>query len=154
MARPINRTLKRPGQIGAPDAPPADAPAPAKPRTADPKRVAAYKGGLSAESKAAAFLLMKGYRILARRFRSPVGEIDIVCGRRNVLVFAEVKTRATYDEAVEAVTEQQRRRIVAGANYWLASHPKDAEREIRFDVVIMTPGKLPQHIPNAFDAGR
>jgi putative endonuclease len=153
MARTINRTLKRPGQIGEPAAPPADMAKPAPTRVADPKRVAAFKDGLSAESKAAAFLLMKGYRILARRFRSPVGEIDIVCGRRNTLVFVEVKTRATYDEAVEAVTERQRRRIVAGAEYWLASHPKDAEREIRFDVVIMTPRRLPQHITNAFDAG-
>jgi putative endonuclease len=153
MARTINRTLKRPGEIGAPDMRSPDAPVATKTRTADPKRVAAFKDGLSAESKAAAFLLMKGYRILARRFRSPVGEVDIVCGRRNVLVFVEVKTRATYDEAVEAVTMQQRRRIVAGAEYWLASHPNDAQRDIRFDVVIMTPRKLPQHIPNAFDAG-
>jgi putative endonuclease len=153
MPRPINRTLKRPGEIGGPRDSIAQKAIAAKAPTADPKRVAAFKDGLSAESKAAAFLLMKGYRILARRFRSPVGEVDIVCGRRNVLVFVEVKTRATYDEAVEAVTPQQRRRIVAGAEYWLASHPNDAQREIRFDVVIMTPRRLPQHIPNAFDAG-
>jgi len=67
-----------------------------------------------------------------------------------VLVFVEVKARASYEEAVEAVTDHQQRRIVAGAEYWLASHPHDGD--IRFDVVIVTPGRIPQHIPNAFDA--
>jgi putative endonuclease len=148
MARTINRTLKRPGQIKAPD----DALASA-PRVPDAKRIAAFRHGISAESKAAALLLMKGYRILARRFKSPVGELDIVARRRGVLVFVEVKARESYSEAVEAVTEQQRRRIVAGAEYWLASHPKDGQGDIRFDVVIVTPGKIPQHIQNAFDAG-
>jgi putative endonuclease len=146
MARTINRTLKRPSQPQAPAAP-REKPAP------DPKRIAAFRHGISAESKASALLLMKGYRILARRFRSPVGEIDIVARRRGVLVFIEVKARARYEDAAEAVTEQQRRRIVAGAEYWLASHPKEGQGDIRFDVVIVTPGKIPQHIPNAFDAG-
>src|SRR4051812_17613319 len=153
MARQINRTLKRPGEIKAADKPPADEAPPHK-RTPDPKRVAAFRQGISAESKAAAMLLMKGHRILARRFRSPVGEIDIVARRRGTLVFVEVKTRASYDEAVEAISPAQQRRIVAGAEFWLASHPKDGQGDIRFDVVIITPGKLPQHIPNAFDAGR
>ena len=60
-----------------------------------PERVAAFRVGISAESRAAAFLIAKGYRILARRFRTPVGEIDIVAGRRNTLVFVEVKARNT-----------------------------------------------------------
>ena len=124
----------------------------AEPRVADPKRVAAFQSGISAESRAAALLLVKGYRILARRFRTPAGEIDIVCKRRNALVFVEVKTRASYEEAVEAVTEQQRRRIVGAAKYWLQARPQDGEGDVRFDVVIITPGKLPQHIPAAFDA--
>jgi putative endonuclease len=148
MARTINRTLKRPGQIKVPDETPATAP-----RVPDAKRVVAFRHGLSAESKAAALLLMKGYRILARRFKSPVGELDIVARRRGVLVFVEVKARASYSEAVEAVTERQRRRIVAGAEFWLASHPREGQGDIRFDVVIVTPGKIPQHIQNAFDAG-
>jgi putative endonuclease len=124
----------------------------AEPKVADPKRVAAFQNGISAESRAAAMLLVKGYRILARRFRTPAGEIDIVCKRRNALVFVEVKTRASYEEAAEAVTEQQRRRIVGAAEYWLQARPQDGEVDVRFDVVIITPGKLPQHIPAAFDA--
>jgi len=122
------------------------------PKLADPKRVAAFQNGISAESRAAAMLLVKGYRILARRFRTPAGEIDIVAKRRNALVFIEVKTRASYEEAVEAVTPQQQRRIVGAAEYWLQARPQDGEGDVRFDVVIITPGKLPQHIPAAFDA--
>src|ERR1700710_3272086 len=75
----------------------------------DPKRIAAFEHGISAESRASILLIAKGYRILARRYRSPAGEIDIVAKRRNALVFVEVKARASYDEAVEAVTEQQQR---------------------------------------------
>lgn len=64
-----------------------------------PERLAAFRVGISAESRAAAFLIAKGFRILARRWRSPLGEIDIVARRRQLLVFAEVKARSTIDEA-------------------------------------------------------
>ena len=68
-----------------------------------PERVAAHLVGLSAESRAAAYLVAKGYRIVARRCRSPVGEIDIVARRRGVLVFVEVKARSTLDDAAESL---------------------------------------------------
>jgi putative endonuclease len=61
------------------------------PRIAAPARVAAFHTGLSAEARAAAYLMVKGYRILARRFRTPYGEIDIVARRRHLLAFVEVK---------------------------------------------------------------
>ena len=67
-------------------------------------------------------------------------------------MFVEVKARATYSDAVEAVTEQQRRRIIAAAEYWLAKRPQDAQGDVRFDVVLVTPGRIPQHLPAAFDA--
>ena len=73
---------------------------PAEPR---PERVAAHFTGLSAESRAAAYLMAKGYRIVARRFKTPVGEVDIVARRRDVLVFVEVKARNTLDDAAYAV---------------------------------------------------
>jgi putative endonuclease len=75
--------------------------------TANPERQAAFRVGISAESRAAAFLIAKGFRILARRWRSPLGEIDIVARRRRLLVFAEVKARASLDEAAESVNERQ-----------------------------------------------
>ncbi len=117
-----------------------------------PERVAAFRVGLSAESRAAAFLIAKGYRIVARRFRTPVGEIDIVARRRDVLVFVEVKARAKFDDAAESVTDRGKRRIVAAAEAWLANNPDDVNSNIRFDAVLVAPGKMPRHIPAAFDA--
>ncbi len=116
------------------------------------ERVAAFRLGLSAESRAAMMLIAKGYRVVARRWKTPLGEIDIVARRRRALIFVEVKARARADDAAEAVTERGKRRIVAAAELWLAHNPDDAQREIRFDVVLVTPGKMPQHIANAFDA--
>ena len=124
------------------------------PRTPRPDRVEAFRLGLSAESRAAMFLIAKGYRILARRFKTPLGEIDIVARRRRALVFVEVKARETSGDAAESVTARGKQRIVAAAEMWLARNPADAQAEIRFDVVLVTPGKLPQHIPNAFDASK
>ena len=124
------------------------------PKTPRPDRVEAFRLGLSAESRAAMFLIAKGYRILARRFKTPLGEIDIVARRRRALVFVEVKARETSDDAAESVTARGKQRIVAAAEIWLARNPADAQAEIRFDVVLVTPGKLPQHIPNAFDASK
>ncbi|MGO8921795.1 MAG: YraN family protein [Xanthobacteraceae bacterium] len=118
------------------------------------ERVAAFRLGLSAESRAAMFLIAKGYRIVARRWKTPFGEINIIARRRRALVFVEVKARDRADEAAEAVTERTKRRIVAAAELWLAHHPDDNERDIRFDVILVAPGRLPQHIANAFDASR
>jgi putative endonuclease len=117
-----------------------------------PERVAAFRLGLSAESRAAMFLIAKAYRIVARRWKTPLGEIDIVARRRRSLVFIEVKARANADEAAEAVTERVKRRIIGAAEVWLARHPDDANAEIRFDVILVAPGKIPRHIVNAFDA--
>jgi len=118
------------------------------------ERVAAFKLGISAESRAALFLIAKGYRIAARRWKTPFGEIDIVARRRHALVFVEVKARERLDDAAEAVTERTRRRIVGAAELWLARHPDDAQRTISFDVMLVAPGKMPQHIANAFDTSR
>src|SRR5258708_20028327 len=89
-----------------------------------PERQIAFRTGISAESRAAAFLIAKGFRILARRWRSPVGEIDIVARRRALLIFVEVKARETLDEAAWSVTERQRARIIAAAQVWLPPLPR------------------------------
>ncbi len=99
-------------------------------------------------------LIAKGYRIAARRWKTPFGEIDIVARGRRTLIFVEVKARANAEDAAEAVTERTRRRIVAAAELWLAHHPGDAQRDIRFDVMLVAPGRMPQHVANAFDASR
>jgi putative endonuclease len=115
-------------------------------------RQVAFRFGLSAETRAAAFLLAKGYRILARRYRSPVGEIDIVARRRGMLVFVEVKARESFDAAAEAIGGRQQQRIIAAASAWLAAHPQDAQRAMRFDAVLVVPKRLPRHLAAAFDA--
>jgi putative endonuclease len=119
-----------------------------------PERLAACRLGISAESRAALFLIAKAYRIVARRWKTPFGEIDIVARRRRDLVFVEVKARERLDDAAEAVTERTRRRIVAAAEMWLAHRPQDAQCTIRFDVILVAPGKMPSHVVNAFDATR
>ncbi len=116
-----------------------------------PERQAAFRVGISAESRAAVLLIAKGFRILARRWRSPLGEIDIVARRRQLLVFAEVKARASLDEAAESVNERQRRRIAAAAEAWLAANPDETIRDIRFDAILVAPGTIPRHIPAAFE---
>jgi putative endonuclease len=118
------------------------------------ERIAAFRLGLSAESRAAILLVVKGYRIAARRWKTPFGEIDIVVRRRRALVFVEVKARERADDAAEAVTERAKRRIIAAAELWLAHHPDDVNCAIRFDVILVTPGRIPRHVANAFDASR
>jgi putative endonuclease len=125
---------------------------PERAETAAPERVAAFRTGISAESRAAAYLIVKGYRILARRFRTPHGEIDIVARRRQLLTFVEVKARRTLDEAAYAVTPRQQLRIIAAAQGWLMAHPEHADFELRFDAMLIAPRRLPRHLPGAFDA--
>jgi len=123
----------------------ADKPPPA------PERQVAFKLGLSAENCAAALLIAKGFRIVARRFRSPAGEIDIVAKRGPLLIFVEVKARARLDDAAWSVTERQKRRIASAASAWLADHPDDATCDMRFDAVLVAPRSLPRHITGAFE---
>jgi putative endonuclease len=114
----------------------------------------AFRLGLSAESRAAVFLVAKGFRILARRWKSPLGEIDIVARRRHLLIFVEVKARADLDAAAWSVTARQQARIAAAAEIWLAQSPDQSIRDIRFDAVLVAPGRIPRHLPAAFDASR
>lgn len=129
---------RKPGK--APEAPPAR------------ERQVAFRLGLSAEARAAALLLTKGFRIVARRFRCPAGEIDIVARRGALLIFVEVKARAVFDDAAWSVTERQKKRIASAAAAWLAAHPDDAMCDMRFDAVLVAPRSLPRHIPGAFEA--
>jgi putative endonuclease len=121
-------------------------------KTAAPARVAAFRAGLSAEARAAAYLMAKGYRILAKRYRTPYGEIDIVARKRGLIAFIEVKARASLDDAAYAVTPRQQARIIDAAQAWLMAHPEHAEFELRFDAMLIAPRRLPRHLLAAFDA--
>lgn len=111
--------------------------------------------GRAAESLAAWFLRLKGYRVLDRRARTPAGEIDLVVTRARVLAFVEVKARARREEALVAVTPRQARRIARAARFWLSRHPRLDRHDCRFDIVLLSPYQMPLHLENAFpDDGR
>jgi len=111
----------------------------------------AFRFGLGAETKAAWLLRLKGYRILARRFKTPAGEIDLVARRGDTLVFIEVKGRGDLASAHEAITPAQRRRIAAAARLWLARNPGHMALTQRFDAVFVSPRRWPVHCANAFE---
>lgn len=113
-------------------------------------RRAAYRHGHFAEWAAAFLLIVKGYRVLARRYRTPLGEIDLVVRRGRTIAFVEVKARPTDREALEAVGRGAERRLVDAADLWLADHPRGAGLDIRYDLVLVVPWTLPRHVPDAF----
>jgi len=114
------------------------------------KRRRAYRFGLQAETAASLCLLLKGYRILARRYRTPAGEIDLIVKRGNLVAFAEVKARRSVADAAEALTPRAEKRIATAADLWLARHPAASGLMMRFDLVLVAPWRLPVHIPDAF----
>jgi putative endonuclease len=105
--------------------------------------------GRWAELIAAAVLCLKGYRILARRYRSKAGEIDLIAVRGRRLAFVEVKRRPTMDAAEAAKTFRQARRIARAAEQWVWRHPAYRDYEIGLDALLLVPGRLPRHQPNA-----
>ena len=113
------------------------------------KRAALGRGRL-AEAIAAWSYRLQGFRLLERQLRTPVGEIDLVLRRGRLLVFVEVKYRASCDDALDAVTSRQRERIMRAAEYWLARHPHMADYDMRFDVVATARRSWPKRIEDAF----
>jgi len=108
--------------------------------------------GRRAERAAVWLLRLKGYRILARRFRVPVGEIDIVARRGHTVAFIEVKARASEGAALESVTPRQQRRIGRAALVFLQQHPAYDDFDLRFDLIAVTPGNFPRHHLDAWRA--
>ncbi len=106
--------------------------------------------GLVGEWVAATFLIVKGYRILERRYRTPHGEIDLIARRANTIAFVEVKARPTLELALLSITSRQRRRIIATAELWIAGQPEMSDIDLRFDVVAVMPRGVPAHLAGAF----
>ncbi|WP_188112466.1 YraN family protein [Rhizobium tropici] len=114
------------------------------------KRQKAWRRGHVAEYLAAAFLMLKGYRILAIRHRTKLGEIDIVARKGDLAVFVEVKARRGEQEAIDAVSFSAQRRIRGASDLWLARQPDFARLSQRYDIVAILPGRWPRHFPDAF----
>jgi putative endonuclease len=109
-------------------------------------RQAAERRGHSSESLAALWLRLKGYRILARRLKTHVGEIDLVAAAPfGPVCFIEVKARATVQIAAESVAPAQQTRIARAASLYLAGRPELSPRGARFDIVAIGAGHLPVH---------
>lgn len=117
-------------------------------------RQAAERRGRMAETLALWFLRLKGYRLLARRFKCGAGEVDLVMRKGTTTAFIEVKARGTQDDAVLAVTPRQAKRISAAAATWMARDPVAAASHCRFDIVAISSNFRPTHIQNAFFGDR
>lgn len=113
------------------------------------KRQRAERSGRRAEAVAGLWLQLKGWKILARRLRTPVGEVDLVARRGHILAFVEVKARATADQAAFALDEYRLRRVAAAAQ--AVSHRfARAGDDIRIDAMFVVPGRLPRHLANVW----
>ena len=114
-------------------------------------RRAAEKHGKRSESLAALLLRLKFYRILGRRVRTPLGEIDLIALSPSGLVcFVEVKARRDDMTAADALGPRQQARIARAARHYLASRPELAAKGARFDVISVIPGRMPRHVRDAW----
>jgi len=113
-------------------------------------RYRANRLGHRGEWLAALALMLKGYRIIARRYRTKLGEIDLIARRGDLVLIVEVKARPTLIAAMEAVAYQSERRIEAAADLWLARQPDYGKLSVRFDLVAVLPRRWPVHVENAF----
>lgn len=112
----------------------------------------AERRGQRGETRAAWALRLKGFRIVARRYRCKAGEIDLIGRRGDLIVIVEVKARPSIGEAMDAVTPAAQRRIIAAADHWLARQPDHGRLGLRFDLVAILPGRWPIHVPALFTA--
>ncbi len=112
------------------------------------KRQKAHQWGIRAENRVVWFLRFKGYGILERRFRSPVGEVDIIALKGKTIVFIEVKARK--NDLKDIITHSQQKRIIRAATLFVSRNKKYATLSMRFDVVFVQPRALPTHVKNVW----
>jgi putative endonuclease len=113
------------------------------------KRQRAERGGRRAESLAAWWLRLKGWSILARRVRTPVGEVDLIARRGRTVAFVEVKARATSAEADFSLDDYRLRRVAAAAAA-LAHIYARADDDLRIDAIFIVPRRLPRHLADVW----
>ncbi|HEX6741269.1 MAG TPA: YraN family protein [Sphingomicrobium sp.] len=109
----------------------------------------AERRGRGAETIAALYLRMHGWRIVARRARVPGGEVDIVAKRGRTLAFVEVKARGTADAAAFALDEWRLRRVAVAAERLMPRY-MDGVDEVRIDAIFIVPFRWPKHLPNVW----
>ena len=109
----------------------------------------AEQGGRRAESIAAFWLQLKGWAILARRVRTPVGEVDLVARRGRTVAFVEVKARATEADIEMSLDDYRLRRVAAAAEAVAASFVRPGD-DMRIDAIFIVPRRLPRHLANVW----
>ena len=118
------------------------------------RRRAAERRGQLAERFAALSLQARGWRIVARQYRTRSGEVDIIARRGNLVAMVEVKARRTIREAVDAVSYTSWRRIEAAGDDWVSRQPNGSELSIRYDIVAvptpLRPWRWPSRIEGAW----
>jgi putative endonuclease len=107
------------------------------------ERQSRYRSGHTAEFVAAAFLMARGHRILARRFKASAGEVDLITLKAGRVGFVEVKRRATLADCEASITPKLRQRVRRASDQWLAKHERYHRHDIGFDLVFVLPWKLP-----------
>ena len=110
----------------------------------------AHADGLGSETVAALWMMVRGWRVLGMRIRTPQGEIDLLARRRDVVAVIEVKRRRTLDEALGAVSPSQRGRLRRAGETLVARRGDLVGCSVRLDLVAIGAGKLPRHIPDAW----
>jgi putative endonuclease len=113
----------------------------------------AWRWGHLAEALCALDLRLRGYRVIARRLRCPLGEIDIVARRGRILAIIEVKARRGGADAAAAIGARQRARISRAAEWLLATRPDLAALDMRFDAMLVSPWRRPRHLRDAWRDG-
>ena len=115
-----------------------------------------YRRGLKAERWAGWLMRAKGYTILHRRYKVRGGEIDLICRKRETIVFLEVKYRAEMEDALHSITPRNQSRIVTAATHFMASYNHTPVSTYRFDIMVFAEGWRPlprwQHLESAFEA--
>ncbi len=114
-------------------------------------RKEAEKRGRRSEMLASLLLMAKGYRILGRRVKTHLGEIDLIArSPKGIVCFIEVKARGTANEAVQSIGPRQQGRIARAAALYLARRPALAAKGVRYDAIIVAAGRLPRHVRDAW----
>jgi len=113
------------------------------------KHQRAERDGRRGELLAAVWLLLRGWAILGRRVRTPVGEVDLIARRGKILAFIEVKWRRSAAESALSLDHYRLRRVAAAAEALAPRHMRPGD-DVRIDAIFVTRGKLPRHVPNVW----
>jgi len=120
---------------------------------ANPSKTArkkAWQWGRYAEALAVARLRSCGYGIVAKRYRTAVGEIDLIAERGSTIIFIEVKARQNISDGLASITYRQQQRIIRASQWFLQKQPKFGDYKIRFDAIVIAPWRWPRHVKDAW----